>query len=341
MATSTITNTITGPSGTALSGVLVEVRLMPSGGFRESDFSEVARLVTTTTNGSGVWSLALERNSNITPDNSWYEVTEHIPVASGGKRVWNIAVGDSNQSLLASLVTPASQQPTVVPAGTVYLDQASADARYQALGSLSSTAPNTIEPDDAASAGVSSSAARYDHEHGIVTAAASSIATANAEGSATSFARSDHTHQFNPPRAEASRNSTQSITNGAWNLVTFNVETVDTDTLFTTGSGDRFTCVTAGRYEVIFTASFAANNTGTRGWAIAKGTTVASGFRGLDLRPAVQTFGTSAAVSAEVVLAVGETVSCQVFQNSGGALNLAADASAEPCKATIRWVAAS
>jgi hypothetical protein len=56
--------------------------------------------------------------------------------------------------------------------------------------------PSTIEPDDAAAAGSSSSGARSDHVHAIVAAAAGTIQPddAAAEGSATSFARSDHTH---------------------------------------------------------------------------------------------------------------------------------------------------
>lgn len=142
------------------------------------------------------------------------------------------------------------------------------------------------------------------------------------------------------PRAQARRNSTQSITTGAWNLVTFNVEDVDTDTMFTTGTGDRFTCVTAGRYQVIFAATFATNVTGARGFAIAKGVIVGAGFHSASLiATSGGTVGTIQTVTAEVVLAAADTVSCQVFQNSGGALNLAADSAGEPCRATIRRVA--
>jgi len=57
----------------------------------------------------------------------------------------------------------------------------------------------TIEPDDAANAGVSTNPARSDHQHAIVNAAPIGTlteATANAEGTATSFARSDHTHDI-------------------------------------------------------------------------------------------------------------------------------------------------
>ncbi len=57
----------------------------------------------------------------------------------------------------------------------------------------------TIEPDDAASAGVSTNPTRSDHQHAIVCAAPITTldgSTPNAEGSATSFARSDHTHDI-------------------------------------------------------------------------------------------------------------------------------------------------
>lgn len=142
----------------------------------------------------------------------------------------------------------------------------------------------------------------------------------------------------NFPRAAARRTSTQSITNGAWNLVTFNAEDVDTDTMFTTGTGDRFTCVTPGRYVIHFTGQFVANATGIRGWAIAKGVVAATNLEWVDLRASFASIGCQGNVSGEVVLAAAETVSCQVFQNSGGALNLDADGSSVPCAATIRWV---
>ena len=61
---------------------------------------------------------------------------------------------------------------------------------------LSDNAPNTIQPDDAASAGSGTEASRDDHEHAIVAAAPSALleVQAQAEGSSTSFARADHDH---------------------------------------------------------------------------------------------------------------------------------------------------
>lgn len=193
MPTSTISNTILDLSGTAVADVLVVVTLMPSAGFREDTFTEVARSVTTTTDSNGLWSLALERNSNITPEGTYYIVDEHIPASKGGATSNAIQVGDSNQTVLAALI---SNLPTFT--NDNFLTQEAADARYQALGSLGSGTPVTIEPDDAGTAGVSTSASRADHEHPIVAAAPTTVnvdgSGALAEGVATSFARSDHKH---------------------------------------------------------------------------------------------------------------------------------------------------
>lgn len=252
MATSRISNTVKSPDGTAISGVSVVAMLMPSGGFRISDFTEVARIVRTTTNASGLWQLDLERNANVTPSNSWYEIVEDIPAAHGGRRVWTIAVGASDQSLLGSLVTPAEQQPTVVPAGTVYLDQAAADARYAALDTIGDDTPSTIEPDDAADAGVSTAGSRGDHAHAIATAAPSSIGLAgsNSEGAATSFARSNHIHAYNPPACRVYNTAAETLVNNTALALSFNTERYDTDTMHSTASQtSRITFNTAGVYD--------------------------------------------------------------------------------------------
>jgi len=54
-----------------------------------------------------------------------------------------------------------------------------------------------ITPDDSASAGTTDAVARIDHQHACTCAAPAdgSLAAANAEGSATSFSRSDHAHK--------------------------------------------------------------------------------------------------------------------------------------------------
>ena len=69
------------------------------------------------------------------------------------------------------------------------------------------TLPTTIQPDDAASVGTSNEKALADHRHAIVAAApaATGVATASAEGVATSFARSDHAHQANTAPADVTK----------------------------------------------------------------------------------------------------------------------------------------
>lgn len=59
-----------------------------------------------------------------------------------------------------------------------YLTQASADARYQALGSLGSATPTQVDAGDTGTAGVSSSAARQDHEHPVAITSAQLVPAA-------------------------------------------------------------------------------------------------------------------------------------------------------------------
>lgn len=54
-----------------------------------------------------------------------------------------------------------------MPSTENYITQAAGDARYQALGSLGSSTPAQVDAGDTGTAGVSSSAARADHEHPV------------------------------------------------------------------------------------------------------------------------------------------------------------------------------
>jgi putative SOS response-associated peptidase YedK len=162
MATSIITHTITGPTGTALSAVPVIIRLVPRGAFRTADGSEVAPTYVTTTNASGVWSATLERNSGISPANSFYEVEQQLSPAQGGPRKYTFQVGAGNATLFASLISPI---PDTAAAG--YITQASADARYVLSPGSYATVGNIADsrPNDSAAAGVLTTYARGDHMH--------------------------------------------------------------------------------------------------------------------------------------------------------------------------------
>lgn len=116
------------------------------------------------------------------------------------------AAADPHTGYLKESVVSGMAAPTIALGATAAAGVAttviSSDATIDAFDT---TAPNVIEPDDAAAVGVINFAARRDHEHGIVTAVAgaSTFADAAAEGSATSFARSDHKHsrEANPVTA--------------------------------------------------------------------------------------------------------------------------------------------
>lgn len=325
MPTSRISNTILDPIGSPVANAVVVAKLMPFASFRINTFTEVARQVQTTTNASGFWQLDLERQSNINPaDTTWWEVTEYIPDAKGGSRTWNISVGASDQTLYASLITPAYSQPIIISTDqATYLTQQSADARYQALSAIGAT-PNVIEPDDAASAGVSTSAARADHEHGIVAATASGLTnlSANAEGVATSFARSDHTHAitWNPPACRLTNTASQNVATSTRTAITFNTETYDTDSMHSTSvNTDRITINTAGLYVVTAHLEFPANaGAGVRQTEIRLNGSDATLLAIQGTYPGAA--GVIAAVSCTVKLAVADYLQCTAFQNCGATL---------------------
>jgi len=124
---STIHNTVTDLDGTPIEGAPVIIRLRPGPGFRVDDFVEVASEERTTTDASGFWDQPLERNANINPSGTYYEVEEQIPARAGGTRLWAVLVGDIDSSLLGALVVMPSAR-----AAPVTLTQPIGDARYGA-----------------------------------------------------------------------------------------------------------------------------------------------------------------------------------------------------------------
>ena len=100
-----VSNVINDPNGVALAGVAVNIKLMPSGGFRLSDRAEMVREANTFTNIAGSWTISLESNLNITPAGSWYEILEKIPKANGGPRTWAIEVKNA-AGFVADLLKP-------------------------------------------------------------------------------------------------------------------------------------------------------------------------------------------------------------------------------------------
>lgn len=169
MPTGTLSNRILDPSGTAQVGVTVTARLMgergPVSGFRIDTGYEVTSAEQTTSDSSGDWSMTLERNSNISPAGTYWEITEEVP-PPGKTTTYACSVSAASQTVASALV---SSLPTYVT-GT-YLTQASADLRYQTLGSPGA---GSLAVASTSSAGTSTTAMRSD----VVMALDSSIAGA-------------------------------------------------------------------------------------------------------------------------------------------------------------------
>lgn len=186
--TSLISNTLTDPDGNPVPYSQVTIALVTWGqtAFRIDDLSEITPVTQVLTNPSGVWSLALERQSNISIVNTYYLAQEIIPAISPtnlpviGLRTTLFQVGAVNQTLQAAAVA----QPLGGPIS--YLTQAAGDARYvQAPGSFSGSIV-AINPAQAGTAGVATTYSRGDHRHGVTNEVLSArTATAETTGSAT------------------------------------------------------------------------------------------------------------------------------------------------------------
>jgi hypothetical protein len=134
-----------------------------------------------------------------------------------------------------------------------YITQDAADARYQALGGLSSGTPSNANVADAGTAGVSPSASRADHGHVVPSATPSNIVLTgvNAAGTAATHVRSDHGHAYNPPACRVRHSANQNLTTGVELVVAFNTERYDTDNMHdTVTNNSRITFNTAGLYQV-------------------------------------------------------------------------------------------
>lgn len=155
-----ITHTLEDADGNALANTQVTVRLLPRPAFETASGVELSPLVRTTTDSAGLWSLDLVETADITPADSFYEVTHHIPDSRGGATKFIFQVGASPATLYASLV----DVPPVSDINT-YLTQEAGDARYvQSPGSFASSVTDS-RPNDAATSGVDTTYSRGDHTH--------------------------------------------------------------------------------------------------------------------------------------------------------------------------------
>lgn len=123
-----------------------------------------------------------------------------------------------------------------------------------------------------------------------------------------------------PPAARVYNSALQTIPTATPTAITFDSEWFDTDTIHEAVTHpDRLTAKTAGVYLIFGSVRFAANNTGQRALNIILGATF--GISG-DNRTAVQGDVTDVSISTAWQLSVNDFVQLQVYQDSGGNLNV-------------------
>lgn len=118
--------------------------------------------------------------------------------------------------------------------------------------------------------------------------------------------------------------STQSIPDGANTLLTFDTEVVDTAAMHSTGADtDRIICTVAGVYAVTAYSRFSADADGYRNIYIDhRDSSVALlGIPASNVCPGLAAT-TDLSTSGIVVMAVGDFVRVNIFQNSGASMNV-------------------
>ncbi|MBA7694971.1 hypothetical protein ES703_103587 [subsurface metagenome] len=120
----------------------------------------------------------------------------------------------------------------------------------------------------------------------------------------------------------------QAIPDNTWTDLAFNSERWDTDVIHDVAvNNSRLTCRTAGVYAIVFHGNFAAHAVGARQFLLFSNLQGNIGMVQLGLS-AFNVFATSVATILD--LAVDEFLYVEVYQNSGGPLNIEFDAQYTP-----------
>lgn len=142
---------------------------------------------------------------------------------------------------------------------------------------------------------------------------------------------------MNPPSAVLRQNTVQSVPNGAFTAVTFDVEDADTANGHdNTTNPSRYTAQYPGRYQLSGGPGFAANAAGRRLAEFAvNGTALNGSAAGIPGNAAIIAL---TARTIDVYLNVGDYVELRVYQDTGGALNTYVLNTDQASSMSIRWV---
>ena len=130
--------------------------------------------------------------------------------------------------------------------------------------------------------------------------------------------------------ARVYHSAAQSTTSGSWFTPTFNSENFDTDTIHDNSTNNsRLTCKTAGKYLVYLNMTFISNTTGTRLTGLLLNGSEAQGLGRTTHNPSAGS-DTHMIHVALVDLAVNDYLEAQVWQDSGGSLQINQDGGGVP-----------
>ena len=129
-----------------------------------------------------------------------------------------------------------------------------------------------------------------------------------------------------PPMVSATITANQSIANTTWAFISFTSEGFDTDGMFAP-TDTKITIQTGGIYLVTAQIGFATNGTGDRLIKIEKNAATPSNGTPLlsSFVDAIAVSDTHTTMSGLLSLSASDTLHMSVYQNSGGALNTAAN----------------
>ena len=148
---------------------------------------------------------------------------------------------------------------------------------------------------------------------------------------------------ISPPRVKVYKTANQSIGSSGWACLTWDAEAFDTDTMHSNVTANsRITFTTAGTYLITLNCFWANNATGLRNHKIELNGTTTEGS-GTDMiepfaiAPVAATHS-GANISFIQTFAANDYINAFVWQNSGGALNLAG-VSESHSSLSANWIA--
>ena len=147
-------------------------------------------------------------------------------------------------------------------------------------------------------------------------------------------------HLYSVPRCVAYKSAAQSISTGSWQDVTWDSESFDTASIHDTSTNtERFTLVRDGLWLVVAQVVFASNSTGDR-----LGRLLLNGVGGAPLSQVNlhTASGNTTRFTVQTLVYTSTTtdyVGLQVYQDSGGALNLSGGSAASTSLSVV-WLGA-